>query len=158
MKLNHKKSSIVMYSRSPNYYPYVEQLQLSGSLIMHAKSVTFLGVALSECLNCKNHICHIFPRITPGMIQKLMHICPPKILRTHYFLLAYTHIMYCVTAWSTTAVAHLHQLRGLQNKVMTVMAGDGKCSSISIIYDELKILLLFTSRGILNALMVQEPK
>ena len=62
LKLNHKKSSLLIYGRSRNYFPWIEQIQLSGNIILPTKSVKFLGVVLDECLNFMNHVVTFLPK------------------------------------------------------------------------------------------------
>ena len=65
LKLNHKKSSLVIYGWSSNYYPWYEQIQLSGNIILRDKSGKFPG---AECVSFKNHVRHISAKITHSIV------------------------------------------------------------------------------------------
>ena len=70
------------------------------------------------------------------MIRKLEHIFLNNILRTVFYSLVHPQLVYCITVWSSIFAVHLHPLRVLQNKVVRVLTGVDKRSSVSSRYVE----------------------
>ena len=86
---------MVIYGRSIDYCPWIEQLRLSENVIMHAKSVKFLGAVLDEGLSFKNPVHHNSAKITRSidMIRELEHIFPSNILGSLCFSLEHTYLV-----------------------------------------------------------------
>ena len=143
--LNHSKSKFILYGRSTNYYPWIHGIQLESGYLQRHSYVQYLGVQVDECLMFKPHIESLCTKIARnvGMLRKLKHFFPPKILRMLYFSLVHPYLLYCVSVWSATFITYLLPLRVLQNNAVRVLSGMRGSDSVRRQYDGIKILPLF---------------
>ena len=56
LKLNYKKSHWVIFSRSPDYYPWLGELNVGSYRIEREPSVTYLVVIVDETLSFSKYI------------------------------------------------------------------------------------------------------
>ena len=78
--------------------------------------VKFLGVLIDECLTWKNHIDCISKTISRniGVMNKLKHYIPYRILHTLYCTLILPYLSYGILVWGNTCKSYLDKLINLQ--------------------------------------------
>jgi hypothetical protein len=96
MKVNHSKSTFVVWGRSPSYYPWLQDLTVGDLTIRRKKSVKYLGVIIDETLSFLEHVQSISLKVARniGMIRKLKHQFQQKVLRLSYLSLAHPYLLY----------------------------------------------------------------
>lgn len=143
--VNQKKTMFMLYGRSANYYPWIEEIELVNGSIKRTSTVRYLGVIVDECLSFKDHIAFISTKLAKnvGTLRKLKNFFPKKVIRMLYFSLIHPYLLYCVTVWSSTFTSHLYPLRVLQNKAVRVLTNDLSQNSVRSRYHQLKILPFF---------------
>ena len=88
-----------------NFYRLVLNIDLSlnmdGKQISQVEKFTFLGLTINETVTWKDHIENIANRIskTLGILSRLKHTLPHKILKMIYTSLILPRLHYCNLAW-----------------------------------------------------------
>jgi hypothetical protein len=97
---------------------YTKALHIdNGIKIEYVESFNFLGLTLNNCLSWKNHIEMISLKIsrTIGILNKLKHYFPQRILQTIYNTLLVPRFNYCLLTWgSDTSKINMLQKRALR--------------------------------------------
>ena len=140
---NVKKSNYVIFC------PYQKQLphnisvnffdhKLKAFVSLEQKScVKYLGIYFDENLSWKFHINLICSKIskTVGVIAKLRHYVPRKILLTLYNSLILPYISFGLSAWGQAAKCHLDKLLKLQKRAIRfIYFVDFQSSAIPLVY------------------------
>ena len=141
--LNVKKSNYVIFR------PYQKQLphnisvnffdhKLKAFVSLEQKScVKYLGIYFDENLSWKFHINLICSKIskTVGVIAKLRHYVPRKILLTLYNSLILPYISFGLSAWGQAAKCHLDKLLKIQKRAIRfIYFVDFQSSAIPLFY------------------------
>ena len=83
----------------------------------------FLGLMVDEKLKFKNHIQYVCNKVskTVGILYKIKHYVPRKILLNLYYSLAYPYFLYANLLWGGTDQVHLTPLVTLQKKLIRII-------------------------------------
>ena len=89
---------------------------LDNTVLERVKFTKFLGVLIDECLTWKNHIDCISKTISwnIGVMNKLKHYIPYRILHTLYCTLILPYLSYGILIWGNTCKSYLDKLVKLQ--------------------------------------------
>jgi hypothetical protein len=89
---------------------------LNNTKLERVKFTKFLGVLIDECLTWKNHIDCISKTISRniGVMNKLKHSIPYRILHTLYCTLILPYLSYGILIWGNTCKSYLYKLVKLQ--------------------------------------------
>ena len=92
------------------------QINLNDTTLERVKYTKFLGVLINECLTWKKHIECISKTISRniGVISKLKHSLPLRILRSLYYTLVLPYLSYGLLIWGSAHKTHLDKLIKLQ--------------------------------------------
>ena len=98
--------------KAPNDFDIV----LNDTKLERVKSTKFLGVLIDENLTWKNHIDCISKTISRniGVMNKLKHYIPNRILHTLYCTLVLPYLNYSIIIWGDTCKSYLDKLIKLQ--------------------------------------------
>ena len=142
LSLNISKTNFMVFNNSRHH---VFNISINGQKLDPSKSVKFLGVIIDNKLTWQEHINNISSKIARGIgvIGRLRHLLPKRILRTIYLTLVYPHLMYCSTVWSCTKTSYLHNLVLLQKRVVRYISLSGPRDHTSELYKSLNLLKLF---------------
>ena len=77
---------------------------------------------------------------TLGVMFKVKHYLPKTYLLLLYNTLFHPHLIYCISAWSSTFSTYLNPLQTLQNKAIKLIEGLNHWQSSTTAYKKLKIL------------------
>ena len=126
LTLNIKKSNYVIFRPyqktlifQPKIYMYDNEKQSQSKLECN-EYVKYLGMLLDKNLSFKNHIDLITIKIskTVGMIAKLRHFLPRKILIQIYNSLIGPYISYAISVWGSADKCHLNKILILQKRAL----------------------------------------
>ena len=89
---------------------------LDNTVLERVKFTKFFGVLIDECLIWKNHIDCILKTISRniGVMNKLKHYIPYRILHTLYCTLVLPYLSYGILIWGNTCKSYLDKLVILQ--------------------------------------------
>ncbi len=92
------------------------RVKLNGVLLNRVSSTKFLGVIIDENLTWKNHLHAISKTISrnTGLLTKMKHFVPEKILYSLYCTLILPYINYSVVIWGNTYETYLDKIFKLQ--------------------------------------------
>lgn len=88
-------------------------------------AIKFLGIFFDPSLNFKHHINSLHGKITRALysIKMLKHFLSPKALKSLYFALIHSHLIYGIQAWSCASKATLSKLIQKQKQAIRVISG-----------------------------------
>ena len=77
----------MVYARSANYYPWIEEIELENGSIKRISIVKCLAVMVFECLSFKDHIAFIRSKEAKnvGTLRKLKNHFPQKGYHNTFF-------------------------------------------------------------------------
>ena len=112
---------------------------MNGIHLERVDSTKFLGVHIDANLSWGIHVCHISNQISKGIgiLSKLKHILPQKIMRSLYLSLVLPHLSYCSSIWSGTTKTNLNKLYILQKRaVRNIISSVPRSSTNEILYSK----------------------
>ena len=142
LDLNIDKSNFVIFSRSPNFYPWFTEIISERGIIKRTRFTKYLGINVDETLSFKDHVKSVSKILSRnlGIMRKLKHIFPPNVLRLLYFSLIHPYILYCSSIWLGTFPSIVHPIRVIQNNAIRVFCGVGNQESLRSMYRDLNIM------------------
>ena len=141
LSLNVKKIFFCIFS-NVNTKSNVNSIKINNDIINQdgknnkEESVKFLGLHLDTHLTRKQHINKISSKISRAIfaINKVKQIIPHKALKSLYYTLIHSHIMYAVQAWGNGKLATL------QKRAIRIINNEGYRSHIDPIFKPQNIL------------------
>ena len=142
LSLHPDKTVFMLFSLNKNIsIPnlYVENI----SLKLQSKT-KFLGVILDDKLKFSEYLQYIALKISKsvGIIYRVKHLVPRKILVNLYYSLVFPYLTYCCTIWGSTYSVHLKPLEILQKKIIRLITNSGFTAHTTPLFYELGILKL----------------
>ena len=119
--------------------------RVSGQKINTTTSVKYLGVYLNDSLTWETHFKNLIPKLNRaiGLLSKVRHYTPKFLLKTIYYSLFNSHLIYASQIWGQTKTKLFQEVVKLQNKVIRIINFlPFNSSNINKIYNDLKILKL----------------
>ena len=119
-------------------------ITVNNTIIDKVNSTKFLGVVIDSNLTWADHINLIALKISKsvGILSKLKHSLPRKILRTLYQTLILPHLSYCCSVWSSATKTQLNKLFILQKRAIRHITGINYCAHTSKHFLALNLLKL----------------
>ena len=102
LSLNVKKTKyVIFHAINKKFEDVVPDLEINGIPLERVKSFNFLGLLLNENISWKPHIDLLSNKLAQcaGVLNKLKRFLPIHILRTLYFSMVQSRIMYCILTW-----------------------------------------------------------
>ncbi len=128
LSLNINKSHFMIFSpkRPPNTHNNltvsINNIPLSQTGKNHNnKSIKFLGIMLEENLSWSAHISNLCNKVARSIfvLNRLKRLLPFHILRTLYFALIHSHLVYGIQIWGNST--HINKLFKLQKKAIRII-------------------------------------
>ena len=119
-------------------------ITLDDTLLERVKCTKFLGVLIDECLTWKNHIDCICKTISRniGVMNKLKHFVPDRILHTLYCTLVLPYLNYGILLWGNTCKSYLDKLIKLQKWAIRTISNSHYRSHTGPLFSKHDILTL----------------
>ena len=144
MRINAQKSSALIILPKSNDKASDQNFTIlfDGFKINLSKSVKYLGVQIDDNLTFKTHINFLYSKLsrTLSVMFKVKHYLPKAYLLFLYNTLFHPHLIYCISAWSSTFFTNLNPLQTLQNKAIKLIEGLNHWQSNTSASKKLKIL------------------
>ena len=120
------------------------EVTLNNTLLQRVKSTKFLGVLIDDCLTWKAHIDCISKTLSRniGVMNKLKHFLPERILRTLYCTMIMPYLNYGILIWGDTCKTYLDKLVKLQKWAMRVITNSHYRSHTAPLFSKSNILTL----------------
>ena len=126
LALNIGKTNFVIFrgKKKPNTHNVT--LLMNKRAIEQKCYVKYLGVLIDEHLNWKEHISNVTKKTSRavGIVCKLRLCMSTALLRTIYYSLVYSHLVYGVHVWGSACQTDLEKILILQKKAVRAMTGN----------------------------------
>ena len=94
--------------------------------------------------------------IAIGLLSKIRHYAPKSILKTIYFSLFNSHLIYACQIWGQSKTKLFQEIEKLQDKAIRIISFLPKWASVKEAYSTLKILKIRDFISLQNALLVKD--
>lgn len=120
-------------------------ITLDGTQLTRVNQTKFLGVIIDENLTWKDHIDAISKTISRnvGVLNKLKHFIPNRILYSLYCTLILPYISYGILAWGATCKIYMDKIFKLQKRAMRTISNSHFRSHSAPIFKNLKVLNVY---------------
>ena len=144
LSINVEKTTYIFFNYNRPTINTDMNVVMNGISLKRVNSTKFLGVHIDANLSWVNHIAHISNQVSKGIgiLSKLKHIMPPKIMRSIYLSLVLPHLSYCSSIWSGTTKTNLNKLYILQKRAVRNITCALPRSSTNEIFSSLNLLKL----------------
>jgi len=131
---------------------------LSKEKIVLSNSVKYLGIYLHEHLKWDQHLNHVIKQLTRaiGMLSKVRHYVPIWLMRTIYFSLFNSHLIYCCEIWGQKRTILFQKIERLQNKALRIINFKDNNENVFLLYSKNKILRIHDFITLKNILLVKD--
>ena len=125
LRINSQKSTALFIPSKTNKHIHNIDVLYNGAKINVCKSAKYLGVHIDRDLSFKPQIQILQNKLSRslGIIFKAKTFLPKYALSQLYHAMFNSHLLYCVTIWTSTYSTYLNSIRILQNKVVKLLAG-----------------------------------
>ena len=120
-------------------------VELDDAKLERVITTKFLGVIIDENLSWKNHIDGVTKTISRniGVINKLKHSVPQKVLYTLYCTLVLPYINYNILVWGNTCKSYIDKILRLQKWAVRSITNSHYRSHSAPLFKQLKILNVY---------------
>ena len=118
LSLNIEKSNFVVFHPPQKKSQYWMNLKINNKTLQEKSSIKYLGIIIDHYLNWKEHVSQLSKKISRGIgiLSKLRHFVPIKILLQIYYSIIYPFLSYGVIIWVNTYNSNILPLVTLQKK------------------------------------------
>ena len=123
LSLNIDKTNYIIF------HPYNKPLRQRVTITINKKAIKekeyikYLGVLIDSTLSWKHQISNVSKKISRaiGIMYKLRPFLPLKIMKSVYYSLIYSHIVYAIEAWGSAFKTELNKILILQKRALRLM-------------------------------------
>ena len=159
ISLNCSKTELIFFRRTGDPPPnFIFKIKMNGHKIIPSLYIKYLGIYLDSNLNGKYHCDLLLPKLkrANGMLCKARHYVPSEELKSLYYAIFSSHLVYGCQIWGQNLDVHTEKVFKLQNRAMRIISFSDFHASSSPIYKELKILRLEDFITLQNCLFVHD--
>jgi hypothetical protein len=124
------------------------------------RSFKLLGIYLDENLSFNQHCNHVCNKLSQAnyIINKVKNFLPRPALRTIYFSLFQSHLLYCLPIYTCTSTKNINRLKIMQKKVVRNICTAAYNSHTGPLFEQLNIqpldkLILFNQSLLMHSIM-----
>ena len=101
----------------------LEPIFLGSNILDQVKVVKYLGIYIQNNLRWSNQIKYVTTKIAAyvGIISKIRHYFPLKIILMYYYSFIHSHIFYAISIWENTYQSNLKPIFILQKKAIRLI-------------------------------------
>ena len=157
ISLNTKKTEIVIFRPKRKTINKNLNFRISGQQIKTTNNVKYLGLQLNEHLDWTRHLNTLQSKLNRavGILSKIRHYVPKFLLKTVYYTLFNSHLIYGCQIWGQDPMS-LRKLSTLQNKAIRIINFKNYDSPTNQLYHENKILKIEDYIKTLNCFLVKK--
>ena len=156
ISLNTSKTEILIFRPKGKSITKHLNFRISDEKINTSSTVNYLGVLLHENLQWQTHIDSLITKLSRavGLLSKIRYYVPKYLLRTIYFSIFNSHMIYTCQAWGQNE-AKIKQISELQDK-LRIVNFKPKNHPVSELYKSNEILKLTDYIKLLNCMFVKD--
>ena len=159
ISLNASKTEIIIFRpRSKINMTKHLNFRISGQHIKRTSEVKYLGILFDETLSWNTHLLQLTKKLNRaiGLLSKIRHYSSPDLLKTIYFSLFHSHLIYGCQIWGQGKRNDINKIVQLQHKAIRIINFLPRNHPILAKYSELKILNLNEQIILQNILFVKK--
>ena len=120
LSLNIEKTGLAVFRRQNTKLNNSFKIKLDGKILFPTGSVKYLGVLLDEHLTWSPQISHVQMKLNRaiGILSKLRYQANIHVLKTVYYSLFGTHLLYACQLWGQNNKETQNKFRTLQNRAL----------------------------------------
>ena len=155
--LNCDKTEVIFFHKPGERAPDLK-IKMNGHRIYPSKSIKYLGIYLDETLNGSFHTKILSTKLkrANGMLCKARHYIPSDELRTLYYAIFSSHLIYGSQIWGQVTNSFNQKIFKLQNRALRIISFSDFRSDSLPIYRNLRILKLCDLIIIQNVLFTHD--
>ena len=157
ISLNCDKTEIIFFHKQGEKIPNIK-IKMNGHRIYPSKSIKYLGIYIDETLNGSYHFKNIQTKLkrANGMLCKARHYVDAKNLKSLYYAIFSSHLVYGCQIWGQTINIHNKRIFKLQNRAMRIISFSNYNADSNPLYASHKILKLSDQIALQNCLFVHD--
>ena len=158
LSLNASKTEIVLFKRRNKKITKQLNFRVSGQKIKQSSQVRYLGVILQDDMQWDAHITNLEKKLSRsiGLLSKIRHYVPMHLLRTIYYSIFNSHLIYACEIWGQNQNSlRFTKVTKLQNKALKVINFQSSDSPTGPLYQRNKVLKIADFISYKNALFVR---
>ena len=142
ISLNASKTGIIIFKTKLKTITKHLNFRVSGQKIDPTTSVKYLGVHLNSFLTWEIHFKNLQRKLKKaiGLLSKIRHYIPKSPLKTIYFSLLNSHLIYACQIWGQSKNKLFQEIEKLQDKVTRIISFLPKGASVKDANSTFKIL------------------
>ena len=120
LSLNAKKTELVLFRPKHKSHPTRLTVKIRGCKVFLSNKVKHLGVILDSHLKWHFHIIELEKKLSSaiGLLSRIRHYVDTKTLRSLYFSLFHSHLLYGSLVWGLASQEQLKKLIRLQKRAI----------------------------------------
>lgn len=157
ISLNCDKTEIIFFHK-PGERALNIKIKMNGHRLFPSPYIKYLGMHLDETLNGSFHVQNLSKKLkrANGMLSKARHYVLKEDLRTLYFAIFSSHLIYASQIWGQVTNSHNQKIFKLQNRSVRIISFSDFRASVNPIYSSLNILKLRDQIVLQNCLFVHD--
>ena len=155
--LNCDKTEIIFFHKPGEKVPEMK-IKMNGHRIYPSKNIKYLGIYLDETLNGGFHCETLMKKLkrANGMLCKARHYITNNDLKTLYFAIFSSHLIYGCQIWGQSTNVFNKKVFKLQNRALRIISFSDFRADSNPLYANLKILKLKDQIVLQNCLFVHD--
>lgn len=123
ISLNANKTELIIFKSKRKSITKHLNFHISRQRITPKKSVKYLGLILDEHLSFNEHLHSLIPKLTcaVGMLAKIRHYITNETLKSVYFSIFNSHLLYGLQVWSLGNNPLQNRIITTQNKALRII-------------------------------------
>ena len=123
LSLNIDKTNFIVFHPYNKPLKHSITIKINKKVINEKESIKYLGVLIDSTLSWKYHILNISKKISRsiGIMYKMRPFLSLKTMKTLYYSLIYSHLIYAIEIWGTASKTELEKILILQKRAMRMM-------------------------------------
>ena len=119
-------------------------LTLFNQPLLRKYETKFLGMYIDEKLSWKPHVHHVLGKISRmiGILAKLQSVLTLSSMKTIYFSLIHSHILYGIIFWSFASKTERNKVFIIQKKIIRIISNSNRLDHSEPLFKRLNILKL----------------
>ena len=107
ISLNADNTELVIFSPNRKQITKYLNFRISGQKIEISTRLEYLGIQIDQHLNWNEHIKNIIPKLSRaiGVLSKICHYVPKFLLKTIYYSIFNSHLIYACQVWGQNETA-----------------------------------------------------
>ena len=157
ISLNCDKTEVIFFHKRREKVPDIK-IKMNGHQIFPLNYIKYLGVYLDETLNCEFHCDTLMKKLkrANGMLCKARHYIQNEDLKTLYFAIFNSHLIYGCQIWGQVNNSFNRNIFKLQNRALRIITFSDFRVSSNPLYAVSKILKLEDQIILQNCLFVHD--